>query len=163
MARKTTSKAHKGKASKKAAAKRPAARAVRAKRDDGQTLRLTTINPSLTVKDLGESIAWYRDVLGCGVGELWQQDGVVMGAELKAGAVTIMISQDDWKLGRERIKGAGLRLYCSTTQDVDQLAARIKARGGALDHEPRDEWGMRTFAVTDPDGFKITIARALKR
>jgi catechol 2,3-dioxygenase-like lactoylglutathione lyase family enzyme len=41
---------------------------------------------------------------------------------------------------------------------VDRLAARIKAQGGTLSQEPRDEWGTRALAVEDPDGFKITIA-----
>ena len=162
MAKKKTRKATKGKATKKAAPKRSAARRVPAKSDDGKALRLTSMNPSLTVNDLGTSMAWYRDVLGCQVGELWQQDGVVMGAELKAGDVTIMISQDDWKMGRDRVKGQGIRFYCSTTQDVDKMAAAIKARGGTLASEPKDEWGMRAFSVADPDGFKITIAKNLK-
>ena len=41
-----------------------------------------------------------------------------------------MIGQDDWKKGRDRVKGEGFRLYCQTTQDVDRLAEGIKARGG---------------------------------
>ena len=49
-------------------------------------------------------------------------------------------------------------MYCSTGQDVDKLAAQIKARGGTLIQEPQDQpWGSRDFAVADPDGFKITI------
>jgi uncharacterized glyoxalase superfamily protein PhnB len=163
MAKKATRKATKGRAAKKAASKKVAAKRAPAKRDDGKTLRLSSMNPSLTVNDLGESMAWYRDVLGCQVGELWQHEGVVMGAELKAGDVTIMVSQDDWKMGRDRVKGQGIRFYCSTTQDVDKMAAGIKARGGTLVSEPKDEWGMRAFAIADPDGFKITIAKTLKR
>jgi uncharacterized glyoxalase superfamily protein PhnB len=47
---------------------------------------------------------------------------------------------------------------------VDKLADRIKARGGTLAEEPKDqEWGARTLAVEDPDGFKITIARIKRR
>ncbi len=54
----------------------------------------------------------------------------------------------------------GFRLYCETSQDVDRLAERIKANGGTLLDEPRDEeWGGRNFGVADPDGFKITISR----
>ena len=47
-----------------------------------------------------------------------------------------------------------------TKQSVDDLAKRIKARGGSLDQVPTDQpWGMRDISLTDPDGFKITIAR----
>jgi uncharacterized glyoxalase superfamily protein PhnB len=74
--------------------------------------------------------------------------------------VLFMISQDDWSKGRDRIKGAGFRIYCETEQDVDLLADGIKARGGRLMQEPRDEeWGARAFSLQDPDGFKITISR----
>jgi uncharacterized glyoxalase superfamily protein PhnB len=75
-----------------------------------------------------------------------------------------MIGQDDWKKGRDRKKGEGFRLYCTTTQDVDALAEGIVARGGKLDQGPRDQpWGMRDFALTDPDGFKITIGADAKK
>ncbi len=81
-----------------------------------------------------------------------------MGVSLKAGDVTFMIGQDDWKKGRDRKKGEGFRLYCTTKRDVDALARGIKARGGRLDSEPTDSpWGSRDFSLTDPDGFKITI------
>jgi uncharacterized glyoxalase superfamily protein PhnB len=70
-----------------------------------------------------------------------------------------MIGQDDWKKGRDRIKGVGVRFYCSTDQDIDRLAARIKAQGGTLAQEPKDQpWGTRDLSIDDPDGYKITIA-----
>jgi uncharacterized glyoxalase superfamily protein PhnB len=73
--------------------------------------------------------------------------------------VTFWLGQDDWQKGRDRVKGVGFRIYCTTTQDIDGLAARIKARGGRLAQEPKDEpWGGRNLAVLDPDGFAITIA-----
>ena len=118
---------------------------------------------AFNVTDLDAARRFYGDVLGCTVKDRWVQEGVLMGAELTAGDVRLMIGQDDWKQGRDRVKGAGFRLYCSTTQDVDRLASQVKASGGTLSYEPRDEWGMRAFAIEDPDGFKITIAKALKR
>jgi uncharacterized glyoxalase superfamily protein PhnB len=75
-----------------------------------------------------------------------------------------MVGQDDWKKGRDRVKGEGFRIYCGTTQDVDALARQIKARGGKLDSEPADQpWGGRDFSLSDPDGFKITIYRDSKK
>jgi len=57
------------------------------------------------------------------------------------------------------VKGVGFRVYATTAQDIDALAARIKAAGGTLSEEIADRsWGSRDFAVTDPDGFKITIS-----
>ena len=83
-----------------------------------------------------------------------------MGVMLRAGDVQIGLSQDDWKKGRDRAKGVGMRLFVSTTQDVDELASRARAAGITLDSEPRDtEWGSRVFEVTEPSGFKVTITR----
>ena len=43
------------------------------------------------------------------------------------------------------------------------MADRIKARGGTLAQEPKDDWGMRAFSVEDPDGYKITFYTPLKK
>jgi uncharacterized glyoxalase superfamily protein PhnB len=151
----------------KAPARKVARRVVRgdpsapppSERRQPQTLRLRSASPSLTVNDIEKSLAFYCDILGFTVKERWKEDGVLKGAELVAGRVSFWLSQDDWKKGRDRVKGQGLRIYCTTTQDVDALAEGIKARGGTLAEGPKDRpWGGRDFAVTDPDGLAITIA-----
>ncbi len=124
-----------------------------------ETLRLGTASPTPTVSDLEASLAWYRDILGCVVKERWEQEGKTIGAELVAGRVSFYLMQDDWQKGRDRVKGVGFRMHCTTKQDVDGLAETIRSRGGRLLTEPHDEpWGGRAFAVADPDGFKLTIS-----
>jgi uncharacterized glyoxalase superfamily protein PhnB len=140
--------------SKKSSPARPGARR------QPETLRLRTIAPSFTATDLQRSIAFYRDVLGFVVGEEWREDGALAGCEIHAGAVTFMLGQDDFAKGRDRQKGLGTRVWCHTAQDLDRLAAEIKARGGMLDQEPKDTpWGDRVFMITDPDGFKLTFVQ----
>jgi lactoylglutathione lyase len=132
-----------------------------AARRQPETLRLRRISPSLTASDLQRSIAFYRDVLGFVAGDEWRRDGELQGCELHAGAITLMLNQDDFAKGRDRPKGLGSRLYYDTVQDIDRLAAEIKARGGTLDQEPQDmPWGSRVFTITDPDGFKLTFVQA---
>ena len=64
----------------------------------------------------------------------------------------------DWAKGRDRQKGAGVRMWCTTTQDIDALAARIKAAGSRLTDGPMNqEWGGRSLSIDDPDGFHFTI------
>ena len=156
--RKATRKAVRKK--RPAARKKAAARMVdRRSKAKTPTLRLRSATPGFTVNDLQRSLEFYRDVLGFHAGEPWMHDGKMMGIEMKAGAVAFYLGQDDFKKGRDRVKGVGTRIYCSTADSVDDLAARIKARGGVLDHEPITQpWGTRDFGITDPDGFKITIA-----
>jgi uncharacterized glyoxalase superfamily protein PhnB len=161
--KKTTRKPTATKTRVKTAAKRAAAKPARAKSAKRGTLSIRTAAPSFTVNDVERSLAWYRDVLGFTAKERWENEGKLMGVEMAAGDVSFMIGQDDWKKGRDRVKGDGFRIYCTTGQNIDALANQIKARGGTLAREPRDEWGMRTLAVEDPDGFKITISSKLKK
>ena len=56
------------------------------------------------------------------------------------------------------VKGQGFSLQFTTAQDIDALAAGIRARGGVLDDEPADAWGARVFRLRDPDGFKLVFS-----
>lgn len=135
------------------------AQARRPKRRQPESFRARTVTPSLTVADLQQSIGWYQGVLGFHVVSRWE-DQDARGVELAAGGIRIMLNQDDWARGRDRHKGEGVRLWLTTVQDIDRLAAEVASRGGALDHEPRVmPWGDRTFAITDPDGYHLTFVQ----
>jgi len=142
---------------KSAASKRPPR--SRPPRQQPESLRLRSIAASFTVNDLQRSVAWYRDVLGFTPGERWETNGGgLRGMQIKAGACDIMLGQDDFAKGRDRKKGEGFRLWASTAQDISAVAARVKATGWPLDREPSETpWGDWAFAVSDPDGFKITF------
>ena len=146
------------------APKKPAARKSAAKRgkSGGRANLSLRVDPSLTVNDIEASLAFYRDVVGFTLKERWEDNGKLMGVQMMAGKTSFMLGQDDWQKGRDRDKGAGVRFFCFTDQDVDSLAARIKGKGGTLTQEPKDEWGMRSFSLEDPDGYKITIGSMLK-
>lgn len=122
------------------------------------TLRLDAIAPGITVDDLQKSLAWYCDVVGFHLEERYEHEGELRGAALIAGDRMLMLSQDDWAKGRDRVKGQGIRLHLKTEQDIDELAAAIRERGGELASEPADmPWGARSFNLVDPDGFQLSI------
>ena len=130
----------------------------RPRRRDPETLRLRSLEPAFTVNDIERSLRFYTGVLGFVVGRRWEEGGKLRGVSLKAGACGLGLSQDDWARGRARKKGEGMSLWCSTAQDIDALAARIKAAGGRLAQEPTAApEGGRTLAVEDPDGFRLRI------
>lgn len=118
----------------------------------------STISASLTVAALEMSLAWYRDVLGFTVSRTFERAGTMFAASLRAGAVPILLTQDDGAKGLNRVKGEGISLQLTTAQNIDELAKRIQERGGTLDSEPADVWGARVFRLRDPDGFKLVIS-----
>ena len=118
-----------------------------------------SLEASLTVKNLDTSLAWYRDVIGFSVDRKHERAGKLVAVSLSAGAVRLLISQDDGAKGQDRIKGQGLSLQITTRENADAVATRIKERGGILDSEPVDTpWGRRVFRLRDPDGFRLTIS-----
>lgn len=120
-------------------------------------LQAKTLSTSFTVDDIQQSIRFF-EALGFAIEERWEDQGKLQGVMMRAGEVSIGLSQDDWKKGRGRQKGIGMRLYIGTRQNIDEIAARAKAAGLKLDAEPHDtEWKTRAFELTEPSGFKITV------
>lgn len=124
---------------------------------------MTTLNakssfPSLTATDLTRSLHFYVDGLGFEIVERNEVEGVLRFAMLKSGNVTLGIGQDDFAKGKNRVKGVGARFWIQTGADLTALAARAKAAGITLDADPAPlPWGPMAFALTDPDGFLLTI------
>ena len=121
-------------------------------------VQISAIVPTLTVNDLQKSIAFY-EALGFTIHERWEDKGTLLGVMLRAGRTQIGLNQDDWKKGRDRQKGIGVRLSIATTPgNVDELARRVRSAGITLKSEPQDtEWKSRAFEVIDPSGFLLTI------
>ena len=117
---------------------------------------------SLTAKDLSQSVAFYRDVLGFTVDNVREREGKPAAATVRSGTARIFLNQDDGGRGWERTKGEGFSITFDTAQDVDTIAERIKSNGWTLATEPADmPWGVRMLRVEDPDGYRLGIWRPL--
>lgn len=123
-------------------------------------VQVSAFVPILTVDDLQKSITFYEG-LGFAISDRWEDKGTLLGVMMRAGKTEIGLNQDDWKKGRDRQKGIGVRLSMSTPTagSVDELAKRAKGAGITLKSEPHDEPEMksRAFEVTDPSGFLLTV------
>ncbi len=129
------------------------------KRAESESFNAITLSISLTVKDLGTSLAWYNNVLGFAIDRKIEREGILRSVALRAGNARISINQDDGAKGWTRIKGEGFSLNITTEQNIDKIANRIKELGGILDTEPTDmPWGARMFRLKDPDGYKLAIS-----
>ena len=120
-------------------------------------VQISAIVPILTVDDLPTSITFY-EALGFAIDEQWEEEGTRLGVMLRSGGTQIGLNQDDWKKGRDRTKGIGVRLSISTLGNVDEIAKRARNAGIALKSEPHDtKWKSRAFEVRDPSGFLVTV------
>src|SRR5215472_5960647 len=90
----------------------------------------TSVAASLTVKDIRKSLAWYRDVVGFTVDREHERDGQLRAVSFRAGAVRLLITQEDGAKGLERAKGEGFSLQYTVAGSVDDVANRIKRCGG---------------------------------
>lgn len=122
-------------------------------------LHAESLEASLTVDHLDRSVAWYCDALGFVVDRRHERDGRLVAVSLRAGAVRILLTQDDGAKGTGRLKGEGISLQITTSQKAEEIASRIKAHGTTLDTEPtRAPWGVTVLRVRDPDGFRVTVS-----
>lgn len=111
---------------------------------------------SLTVDDLERSIRFY-EAIGFAVKERWEDGGKLLGVGLVAGACNLGLSQDDFAKGRGRTKGVGTRLWLEVEESLDAVAERLRAAGFEVEGPDSAQWGVPMLALSDPDGFKLTI------
>ncbi len=124
-----------------------------------ESFRGESLEASLTVGNLEQSTSWYTTMLGFAVDQRHERGGRLIAVSLRAGAVRILLTQDDGSRGLDRVKGEGFSLQLTTRQNVDAIATGFKQRGGVLDTEPTTlPWGARIIRFRDPDGFRFTVS-----
>lgn len=120
-------------------------------------MRIQASAPHFFVSDLLKSVDYYVDVLGFERPNLWGDPPVF--AMPRHGDFMVMLNQCE---GYDPNPN-GVREQWDAYFWCDQTAAyfeRVKAAGGRIVHEPveRDLYGMREFAVLDPDGYMLVFA-----
>jgi uncharacterized glyoxalase superfamily protein PhnB len=125
----------------------------------GPTLSAQDSSVHLTCNDILKSIRFYTEGLGFEIVHKMEDAGKIQFVMLRCGGAQIGLGQDDFAKGKDRLKGIGLRVWLDTTQDITALAETATAAGLTLDEGPKAlPWGPMAFAVTDPDGFKLTVS-----
>jgi uncharacterized glyoxalase superfamily protein PhnB len=124
---------------------------------------ITGITPNLVVRDLDASLRFYRDVLGFALSQTvppappfvfaWmERDGVPLFLTAREGVA------DDLPELAARAPGGTVTLFV-TVDDVDGLHAQVATQAAVVMPLRTQFYGMREFALTDPDGHVLIFAQ----
>jgi catechol 2,3-dioxygenase-like lactoylglutathione lyase family enzyme len=132
-------------------------------------MKLSDVVPNLIVSDIEKSAAFYRDVLGfatvASVPEaapfvfIWlQRDGVSVFLNARQA-----VAEDLPGLAARPIGGTATLFITIEADDaasgVDALFGSVSGRAPILMPLKDQFYGMREFAVEDPDGYVVTFAQ----
>lgn len=122
-----------------------------------------TITPTLTLDNAVEAIEWYKRGLGAEeLGRAVGPDGKIMHAELKIGDSRVMLNDAMMGFKGPKAMGGSPASMWIYVENCDALYDRaVKAGGQVLPGmgEMADQfWGDRCGVITDPFGYRWTIA-----
>jgi catechol 2,3-dioxygenase-like lactoylglutathione lyase family enzyme len=126
----------------------------------------------ITVNDVDESLAFYRDALGLEVRNDVGSDGfrwVTLGSADQPDLEIVLSephagrSQADGDALQELLIKGVLPMSVFRTDDLDGTFERVRASGAEVLQEPIDQpWGPRDCAFRDPSGTMVRISQAPK-
>jgi lactoylglutathione lyase len=132
-------------------------------------MRLTDVVPNLVVTDIDRSTAFYRDVLGFTIVTTVPDQAPVVFVWLKRDDVSVFLNAPAGAEGdlpdlAERAIGGTATLFVTVDAEnaadgVDRLMETIGPKARVVMPLKDQFYGMREFAVEDPDGYVIIFAQ----
>ena len=127
------------------------------------TIAATKITPNLLVSNVERSLAFYTEVLGFARGMTVPEQSPFVFAAVTSGPVEIFLN-DRSTTAKESPQMASLAIGGGNTmfvevESIDALHDRIKPHVQIVMPIVTQWYGMREFAITDPDGYVITFAQ----
>lgn len=125
--------------------------------------RFTSVTPNLVVRDIAASLAFYRDVLGFTISMSVPDAAPYVFVGLERDGVPVFLNDvkaavHDFPSLASTPPGGTATMFFIVT-DVDALHAVVAPRASVVMPLKTQFYGMREFAVTDPDGHVITFAQ----
>ena len=125
---------------------------------------------NVTVSDVDEAVAFYRDGLGLEVRNDVANGGfrwVTLGSDSQPGVEIVLSephagrSQADGDAMQELLAKGQLPMLVFSTDDLDATFEKARTAGAEVLQEPIDQpWGPRDSAFRDPSGNTVRIAEA---
>jgi len=129
------------------------------------------LTPNLIVASVERSLAFYIDVLGFQRGMTVPDQSPFVFASVSSGAVEIFFNETaevlkehpDWATRLKPSAGNSMYIEVSGPESVDALHDRVKGKTRVVIPLTTQFYGMREFAIEDPDGFVITFAQRVQK
>lgn len=131
-------------------------------------MKFQKLTPNLVVRDVARSMEFYRDMLGFQTTiTVPDQSPYVFGA-ITNGSVEIFFNdqkavlEEYPALGAKPI-GGSLTLFIEI-EGIEELFQKVQQHGVKITMPMKDQfYGMREFAMEDPEGWVITFAERIKK
>jgi uncharacterized glyoxalase superfamily protein PhnB len=125
------------------------------------------ISPTLAVRNMKQTIQFYRDFLGFKIGMAFPDADNPEYVDLsKDGMVLMFIPAKNVGIGAKEKLGIGVNLYMQINGDIDEYYSELKNKGVKIVVDIKDEpYGIRDFTVEDINGYKLTfnqVSQAVK-
>ena len=122
----------------------------------------TSITPNLIVRDIARSTACYREVLGFLVRQTVPDSEPFVFVWLERDGVPVFLNditaaEHDYPDAAKLPQGGSAALFFVIT-GVDAYHAAVSPNANVIMPLKTQFYGMREFAITDPDGHIITFA-----
>ncbi|MCU0634255.1 MAG: glyoxalase superfamily protein [Gemmatimonadaceae bacterium] len=128
----------------------PDGRVPRAEPTSGTAVRFQTVIPVLSVHDVDEACAWYKDVLGFDIGWSWGSPPTI---------ASVFRDGMEFNLGLRGESGPPTySVVYVQMMGVTAYHEAVRGRGARISSPLRHQpYGMIDFEITDPSGNRITF------
>ena len=122
------------------------------------------ISPTLAVRNMKETIQFYRDSLGFKMGMAFPDADNPEYVDLSKDEMVLMfIPAKNVGIGSRQKLGIGVNLYMQINGDIDAYCRELKNKGVKVVVDIKDEpYGIRDFTVEDINGYKLTFNQVSK-
>ena len=125
--------------------------------------RFTGVVPVVNVKNVGDSLRYYTEVLGFEKAWVWSDTTELFEGEnpdfacIRRGDVSFFLDH-----GMQGNPGAWCSLFLDTLEELSAMHHEYMQSGARITSPPEDKvWGMREMLVEDLDGNVFRIGTAL--
>ena len=123
----------------------------------------SSVTPNLIVNDVAESTRFYQDVLGFQVKQTVPDEAPHVFVWLERDGVPVFLNArhsaaEDYPDVLERPAGGTAALFFIVSE-VDAFHERVASQATVVMPLKTQFYGMREFAITDPDGHILTFAQ----